>query len=187
MQTTLTPWRPGLGMSAWDDESNYIGSRVDGYFVYAMNRDSDSLTRSNFDCIARDLRKEAEKHGAPDCIEEHEFGHWACGWVKQLILASNAPEALFRAAEAIHADLEDYPVYNEDHWSELEYNEAADFWDSFRPRDKVQEAAHAREQIHWCAKKPVWVYGRLDWCGLCDRADKGDAIARHLVDTFLHS
>jgi hypothetical protein len=182
IDTTLTAWTPGLGMSVFDNASNYMGERISGFYVYAQNRDSDALTRSNFTRILEDLNAAAEAAGSPDCVLTPSFGHWACGHVDQLCLSAEAPESVIRKAEEILQDLEDYPVYDEDHFSCLEYEESSAFWDGLSPREKVRMAEYERDRCHWLKSRPVWVYGRLDWCELCDRAGNGDTIAIYLEE-----
>src|SRR3989442_2963837 len=118
METALARWRPGLGMTGYDDASKYIGERLDGYFVYSKHRDSDALARSNYECILQDLQKLDLDH-----VEEHSFNHWAVGYVDQIVLVADASEAVIRRAEDILTKLADYPVFDEQHWSELEHKE----------------------------------------------------------------
>ncbi len=176
--TTLPAWRPGFGMTAFDDSSNYLGERIEGWIVYCMNRDSDSLTRSNYESILKDLKEIA---GDSDGIEEHDFGHWAVGWVRQIILTADAPERVFRVAERAFERLTDYPVYNDEHWSALEYEEAADFWDSLSPRAKVKMAMESRARRHWLAHEPVWIYGRKCYAELCEM---GCTISEDLLESL---
>lgn len=181
METTLMAWRPGLGMTAFDDSQNYMGERLQGWYVIAQNRDSDALERSNFACIARDLQAAAEKAGVPDCVEQHHFGHWAVGWVDQLVLTRDAPESVVREAEAALKALQYYPIYDEDHFSDLEWNEAADYWDGLSPREKVRMAIEERQRRHWTVNTPVWRFGRMDFGTL---ANDGSEIAESIYESL---
>jgi hypothetical protein len=172
MQTTLTPWRPGLGMTAWDNASNYIGETLKGWFVYSKHRDSDLLTESNFDHILAALNTVATAAGNPNCIIRPVVNHWAVGWVEQICLTSDAPEPVIREAERLLAALEDYPALDEDDWSEREWDAAANYWDSLSPRDKVREAIDIRDGIHWLAKTPAWPIGRLSFGELANAEER---------------
>lgn len=88
-------------------------------------------------------------------------------------------EKALQIADDIMAKLEDYPVINEDHWSELEYNEVADYWDSLSPREKVDMAMAERKRYHWLQHVPVWRYGRLSYGEFPD-----DEIGRALEETL---
>lgn len=135
----LTPrkWSPGNGFSNMDSAENYIGETVDGYIVLAQTRDSDTLTRSNW-AVGRERIPDADIH---------RFGHWACGWVEHLIVPTNAPDELLIAAAQIVDDLEDYPVLSDDHFSNLEYEEACEFWESSSMRTRIELCDHHRVSI----------------------------------------
>jgi len=148
METTLTPWKPGLGMTAFDDASNYMGPRIEGYFVYSTHRDDDCLGRSNYRCILRALNEEAEKYDAIDTVLEPGFRHWAVGWVDQIVLAPDAPESVFRLAEDILNALADYPVVDEEDFCELETEEANSVWEKcYNDQERIKYIRENRSQF----------------------------------------
>ena len=106
-----------------DNFSNYIGDVVDDNFVivYGKNRDSDILTLSNFDCFLALLG------GESDFVVIHSFSHWACGYFDLLFVDKNDTEKL-DIAEKIAARLDDYPVLDEDDFSNREQQEAVEIW-----------------------------------------------------------
>lgn len=116
----LEPRRWTTADPATGQKSNYAGDTVDGYTIATQTRDSDALVRSNFQVIAKDMG---------DACEIHRTGHWACGWVEWLILPTNASEEDKAKAAQWLEDLDQYPVANDDHFSELEYTEAAEYWE----------------------------------------------------------
>ena len=83
-----------------------------------QTRDSDALERSNFH-IAR------EALGDGDDVEVHQFGHWACGWFEVIIVRPDTPSA--ETAQGICIDLENHPVLDEYHFSELEWEEHVEY------------------------------------------------------------
>lgn len=176
-ETTLTPWRPGLGMSAWDDAKNYLGPTLAGWFVYSRHRDSDLLSICNYDVMLEDLQEAAKAAGVPECVTEHDFGHWAVGWVRQIVIGAGAPEPVIRKAEELQAALADEELY-----SEREWEAAADLWDRQSPREKVQAAMDERSRCHWLATTPVWRFGRMDYA---DLGQDGSRIAEYLLERFL--
>jgi len=104
-----------MKLELWKHPENYYGERWDGYYVFlSQTRDSDALTRSNFICALEQVGKE-------NCYITHER-HWACGWVESILIPQENTTAL-EVAQKILDKLEDYPVLNEDHYSELEYEE----------------------------------------------------------------
>ena len=130
----LTPrrWSPGTGFSSFDSAQNYIGETVDGYIVLTQTRDSDTLARSNW---------EVGRERLPDA-DIHRFGHWLCGWVEHLTVPADAPDELLIAAAQIVEDIEAYPVLSDDHFSNLEYEEAYDYWATASLRLRVELCQH---------------------------------------------
>src|ERR1051326_6372873 len=118
--------------SAFDSLRNYIGETEfpDLDCLLTQNRDSNSLTRSNFESALKKLG------GESDNVEVFRFGHWACGWWEALAVKRGTPE--HKIAEDIAAKLEDYPVVAELHWSELEWEEASDYWASLRVSERFE-------------------------------------------------
>jgi hypothetical protein len=110
--------------STFDTKGLGLPDRQDWLVVIGVNRDSDCLTRSNWAVVTADL----EKH-SPD-VETHEFGHWACGWLRVCIVRPDSPAHV--AAEEWHSALADYLVADESHFSDLETNEAIEYWASMR-------------------------------------------------------
>lgn len=97
----------------------------------SQTRDSGVLERSNFAVMLRELG------GESDTVQVHRFGHWGPGWF-EIILIDPADEASVKAAEELEAGLEDYPVLDESHWSELEFTEACEAWARMRVKDRVE-------------------------------------------------
>lgn len=98
--------------------------REDWLVIIGTNRDADCLTRSNWEVITKDVTRYNDQGGC----EILRFGHWACGWFEILIVEPNTPRA--RLAEKWLAALEVYPVADEYHFSDLEYIEACEVWQS---------------------------------------------------------
>ena len=109
-----------------------------------VNRDSDALQRSNWEVMVKSL-KETDPDEAD--WEIHRFGHWANGWFEVVLLRPESAAHL--DAESMAQALEDYPVLDEMHWSELEWDEAAEIWANFySDTDRVD---YLRSQGH-CAE-----------------------------------
>lgn len=103
-----------------------------------QNRDSDTLTRSNFAVMMAELERieqDAQTEGAEyfDIFELHSFGHWACGWVEIVLVRPGTAAAVYVAELA--DSLADYPVADESHFSQLESEEAAEAWQNWGARD----------------------------------------------------
>jgi len=84
-----------------------------------QNRDSEPLSRSNFDVLLNDFGGESET------VEVHRFGHWACGWFEIIIVHPSLKEKV----EDWERALEDYPVADDEDLSEKEMVEANEVWE----------------------------------------------------------
>lgn len=127
----LEPRRWTTADPATGGKNNYAGDDMNGWTICTRNRDADALTRSNFEVIEEDMGS---------ACEVHRTGHWACGWVEWLILPYTASEEdKEKAAQWIY-DLEQYPVANDDHFSNLEYTEAEEYWKTASMKDRLELA-----------------------------------------------
>lgn len=84
------------------------------------NRDSGCLEESNFHTAVERLGGD----GAD--VEVHRFGHWACGWYEIIVVRPNS--AAHYQACAIDEALENYPILDEDDFSERERQAADETW-----------------------------------------------------------
>lgn len=109
--------------TGWDIDSDADDRDWSGIGLgpVGQTRDSGALDRSNFQVIQEDLR---ERY--PDDFDIASFNHWACGWIEEMIW--NAGNADLRAAVQVWRDkLDSYPVADDEHYSELESDELADY------------------------------------------------------------
>lgn len=129
----LPRWTRPESFLAYSDEWIYSP----GAFVFlGQTRDSDSLTRSNFTCALKAIGGESET------VRVVRESHWAVGWCEWIAIHESDAAAL-KAADEITAALSDYPVIDEDHWSELEWNEAAEYWESLSVRGRAEMCREA--------------------------------------------
>lgn len=111
-----------LSPTPWDSAKNYAGEIPDQEWLCLMsrNRDSDLLVESNWECALKMLG------GESDTVQITRTGHWACGWIEWLSVLEGSPSQVI--AEKIEHDIDQYPILNEDHFSDLESNEANRIW-----------------------------------------------------------
>lgn len=88
----------------------------------SVHRDSDALQRSNYEVIYQDMLKRF-----PDDTDYTPCSHWLVGWFDHLTIRLIDENGLETAAsEAIQEwlrKLDDYPVADEEHFSNTEYEE----------------------------------------------------------------
>ena len=114
--------------SAFDSRSNFMAFDADAlesieeWFVLpcSRNRDSDCLTESNFAVALEMLGGESET------VQVHRFGHWACGWYEIIVVKPETDAA--KKAEEIEKSLDDYPVLDDEDFSERESKAADETW-----------------------------------------------------------
>jgi hypothetical protein len=128
-------------MEVWKHPGNYGGFSPDGdYLVLAQNRDSDTVARSNWAVACQQL--DAKPHDCGDDAQRPPVyhwraSHWLCGWVEYLMVRADAPQDVIDKAQELVDSLEDYPVLDDDHLSELEVNEACEYWQRCSVRERV--------------------------------------------------
>jgi hypothetical protein len=110
-------------LKLWTMPPHYAGETWPNYYSAGLgqSRDSDALERSNFACMLAALGGESD---TVIVVREH---HWAVGWVEWIAIHADDSAAL-KIADDIQARLADYPVINEEHWSELEQEDANETW-----------------------------------------------------------
>lgn len=111
------PYEPTC-LKKWTLPEYYAGEVWPNYYVFlGQNRDSDCLTRSNFQSGLEAIGGESE---TVIVVRER---HWAVGWVEWIAIHQDDEEALKKADE-IAAALENYPVVDDEHYYQLESEEA---------------------------------------------------------------
>jgi hypothetical protein len=133
-------------MEIWTHPENYRGYSPDGdYVVTGQHRDSDALTRSNYTSMFKALREVEAEYAPPVDFEEQPRSSWVydfrqshslVGWVETMLIRKDAPPEIIKRADEILNALEDYPVVDDDHFSNLEYEETCSLWESFSEEDR---------------------------------------------------
>lgn len=148
----MTAYEP-LTLKRWTRPQCYIGAEWDGWFVFlGQHRDSDTITRSNFEVGLAAVRKAMSPDSVPNDPDESATvqvvreSHWAVGWVEWIAIHESDTDAL-KVADELVASLEDYPVLNEEHLSNLEYTEASDYWRRASIRERVDLCQRARISV----------------------------------------
>ena len=107
----------------WTMPCNYAGGVWPDYYSAGVgqSRDSDALERANFDAMLKALGGETET-----VIVVRE-SHWAVGWVEWIAIHSTDETAL-QTADQIKGKLANYPVVDEELWSQYEDEECETVW-----------------------------------------------------------
>lgn len=132
-------------LNRWTMPDCYFGEVWPAYYRSGCgrHRDSDALERSNFTCMLKALGGESET-----VIVVRE-SHWAVGWVEWIAIHQDDEKAL-RIADEIAAKLKDYPVIDDDHFSDVEQEDAHETWKNcYRVEDRIKYIRDHRSQFEF--------------------------------------
>lgn len=112
-------------LDRWTMPRYYVGDEWSEYYGAGVgqHRDSDCLSRANFDAMAAAL--DIDNRDDVHIVREN---HWAVGWVEWIAIHESETDCL-EIADGIKEALSDYPVIDESLWSEYEYAEACEVWE----------------------------------------------------------
>lgn len=109
-------------MHKWERASNYMGEEYFDYYVLlGQSRDSDPIERANFDAALKRLGGESET------VIVIRSNHWAVGWIEQLLIHESDKEHIAEG-EKIQAELENYPVLDDELYSQYETDHVMNYW-----------------------------------------------------------
>lgn len=110
-------------LERWTMPKYYFGAEWPEYYSAGVgrSRDSDCGEESNFDAMLQGLGGESET------VQVVRESHWAVGWVEWIAIHESDEQAL-RAADAMKASLEDYPILDEEDHSRREWEECERVW-----------------------------------------------------------
>jgi hypothetical protein len=159
MKTTEEPY-PHL--QKWSHPKFYMGATWEGYYSsgFGRSRDSSTLEESNFQVVQRELAKlpEWEPPASPEDIDNDEEpisrqvireSHWAVGWVEWTEIHESDTAAL-ALCNKLAAKEEGYPVLDEEHWSQLEDEEAQRIWkDCYDDADRIRYMTEHRSDFEF--------------------------------------
>jgi hypothetical protein len=120
---TTTTELPKIHSSA-EHSFAYYGDREGWSIALTVHRDSEALDRSNWEVITADIlaipTDGDPADGLPDAAIE-SASHFLVGWVDYLLVRPGSSAE--RRALEWREKLDNYPVADEDHYYELEWNE----------------------------------------------------------------
>ena len=163
----------------WETPDSYGGfNPVGDIVVYSRNRDSSILEESNYEQIFKHLKETIKNLDSPIYIEDDERSefdwvydfrarHWACGWVEYILVRKDAPQSVIDAAVEVIEGIEDYCIFDETHYSEMQCDATETFWQECSTEDRM----------HYCKEMGVSIFAaRRDYTpesnySLCDFVD----------------
>tara|TARA_R110000824_G_scaffold198823_1_gene382872 strand:+ start:66 stop:557 length:492 start_codon:yes stop_codon:yes gene_type:complete len=140
-------------LNTWETPDSYAGHNpVGDYTIYGRNRDSSIMENSNYELILGELLDLAEpfdklRDDGEPYVYDFRAGHWACGWIEQIIIRQDAPKQIIERAKEIDEALSDYPVYSDDDYSERQWNEMYRYWNDIDIKERVEWLQESGESI----------------------------------------
>jgi len=134
-------------LTLWTYPASYAGQTWYDYFGTGQgrSRDSDALERANFQATLNALGFKGEEtpddcptiNDEPTRVIVRE-NHWACGWVEWIAIHKSDDKGL-KIADEIAENLENYPVIDEELYSEIEDEDCNETWQNcFDPKERLQ-------------------------------------------------
>lgn len=121
-------------LELWTTPDSWFGQPWDDHYVFlGRHRDSEILSNANYDLALKAIG------GPSETVHEVCESHWAVGWVEWIAIHKSDGEAL-KIADEIIAALADYPVLDEEAYSNRQLKEMDEYWSRI----------HLKERIKWC-------------------------------------
>ncbi len=131
-----------------------------GWTHVSHHRDSDLLDESNWETISKDLLERF-----PDSFVIERSNHFLVGWCEQLRVNTEDLEAIDALLEW-QESLDNYPVADDEDYSQHEHEAALEAWDDYLAGDLCKELAEESPELfidgEWYND---FVFGEVDWNG----------------------
>ena len=147
-------------LQEWQRPDSYIGPDYYEWCVLlGQNRDSDTVTRSNFAVALQQLQQFDDQE--EESYQVIRDGHWACGWIEYILIHASNSEAV-KTGERIKQKIDSYPILDEYHHGELEDEEALAIWKNCF--DRFGRADYIRSHSESCFDSGIDNWSRLREC-----------------------
>ena len=124
----------------WVHPDSYAGhSPIGSVVVLNLTRDSSLLENNK----TPDEWQDENPRGFYDFRQSH----WAVGWVETLIITPEAHQIELDAAQEIIDCIEQYPVLDECHYSQLQYDTVYDYWGNASVGERIDYLGGAGDSI----------------------------------------
>lgn len=123
-------------LNKWQGGKYYMGEDMsDHYVVLSQHRDSDIIAQSNFESAVRMLTEvDPDSENFTIC----RFGHWAVGWMESIMVPINAPYEIIGLCEDIVNSINQYPILDRDHHSEMKHDYIVGYWQTLDSEERAQ-------------------------------------------------
>jgi len=145
-------------LTKWTTPANYFGfNPVGDYLLDSRCRDSSILVQHNFEAIRRLVGDECYTFTVV---------HFANEWIEYLMLPEDASSGAIQAAEECTMALDDYPILDEEAYSQASYEATLELWEQSPLSDRIQWAKEAGVSIfaarHAVPVRDIFEYIRIE-------------------------
>ena len=124
---------------AHDKDASYFGDRGDWLIVYAKTRDASILDRANWATVIERLDSTSNDWAV------ESSSHWAVGYIEFIIVA---PHGTYKdMPEIVRSELEDYPVLDDERFSEYESDATEALWREMSMKERVDMLSERGDSI----------------------------------------
>ena len=136
-------------LKRWTMPDHYFGATWPNHYSagFGQSRDSDCLERSNFRVALAGLG------GESDVVTVVRENHFLVGWVEWIAIEADGTDEsdnLLQSADRMQEAIANYPVLDDEDYSELEHDEANSVWEHcYGWRDRVRYIRAHRSQFEF--------------------------------------
>jgi hypothetical protein len=138
-----------VNLKKWTMPDSYFGESWPNHYSAGVgqSRDSDCLEQSNFAVMLKLLGGEA------DVVTVVRESHWLVGWVEWIAIEADGTDEsdkALRIADEAKERLVDYPVFDEDDFSERETEAANETWTNcYNDAERLKYIREHRSQFEF--------------------------------------
>lgn len=123
-------------MELWERADNYMGPDFSDYFLlYSTCRDSEVMERANYEAIKSEFKAKDFKLKKGVTVEG--ASHWAVGWVEYILIHKDN-KRLVELGHKIREALDEYPVYDDTLYYEMENEERLEAFKDFGEQETLK-------------------------------------------------
>jgi len=121
----------------------------DWYIFLCRTRDSNPIEESNFSVGLQSLGGESNN------VVIIRHSHWLCGWIEFIIISPDAV-SIIKQAEKLLAELEDYPILDEDNLWDREQELAERIWrDYYTVQERIDNIRNRQLDFYFGSFKEL--------------------------------
>jgi hypothetical protein len=141
-----------LNAARWATPPYYAGfDPVGDFCILSKLRDADTVSRSNWEVALEMLKKQEAKEVLRQPFQAAVYTWRArcsmAGHIDYLMVRADAPETIKRLAAIMLSSLQAYPILDDEHHSNLEYEETLQYWRDMSLNERLTVLQQCEAQV----------------------------------------